>query len=133
MSRSAADRPTAYRGPWPILSHRTLAELGAGVGPAVIIEGKYREVQGQRFRITPDHLRDDPRMLQQRWDEEAGQGPRIVPDHAAQFREINAALRGPEPDEPPTVMRIAILIGGAGLIAGVVTAIAIAVRLFGGQ
>lgn len=134
MIRPASDGPTAYRGPWPILSHRTLAD----VGPAVIIEGEYREVHGQPFRITPDRFREDPRVLQQRWDEEAhGDAPRMVPDHAAQFREINAALRGPEPDRPGSAMALAMAIGcavsGALMVAGVITAIAFAVRLIGGQ
>jgi hypothetical protein len=134
MIQPASDRPTAYRGPWPILSHRTLADIGA----PVIIDGEYREVHGQRFRVTPDRLREDPRKLQAQWDEEpyAGWGVQpggIVPDHAAQFRQINEALRGPDPDEAPAMIRFALMIGGAALIAGVITAFAIAVRLIGGQ
>jgi hypothetical protein len=130
----SADRPVAYTGSWPILSHRTLAD----VGPAVIIDGEWREVHGQRFRITPDRLREDPRVLQAQWDKEPHGVDRCAPpDHAAQFREINEALRGPEPDRPGSAMALAIAIGCAGagalMIAGVITAIAIAVRLIGGQ
>lgn len=132
MNRPA--RATAYRGPYPIHTHRTLAD----VGPAVIVEGEFREVHGQRFRITPEPLREDPRVLQAHWDQEPhGVNRCVPPDHAAQFREINEALRGPEPAGSPTVIVLVYLIGsaigGAALVAGVITGFAVLARLLGGQ
>jgi hypothetical protein len=134
MSRPDPARPTAYRGPWPIHAHRTLAD----VGPAVIVDGEFREVHGQRFRITPESRREDPRALQAQWDEDPYSGfglqpGGVVPDHQAQFREINDALRGPDPDQADAIMSIAIMIGGAVMIAGVIAAFAIVIRLIGGQ
>lgn len=152
MSRASASphQPRAYRGPYPIRSHRTLADLGFGdpatLHPAVIgldlgrspdihvvqvIDAKHRVI-GQRFRSdNANPYEEDLRELQRAWDGEAGHAIR------QQFRAINAAMQPPKPDESPTVMAMAVglgcAIGGAALIGAVVFYIAFVLRLIGGQ
>lgn len=148
-----AEPARAYRGPYPIRSHRTLAELGFGdpatLRPVVIgldlgrspdihveqvvqvVEGQHRVI-GQRFRSGDGNpYEEDLRELQKRWDGEAGHAIR------QQFRAINAAMQPPKPDEPPTVVALAYglgcAIGGAALIGAVVFYIAFVMRLIGGQ
>lgn len=150
MFNPAPEPARAYRGPYPIRSHRTLADLGFGdpatLRPVVIgldlgrspdihveqvIDGKHRVI-GQRFRsgdVNP--YEEDLRELQKRWDGEAGHAIR------QQFRAINAAMQPPKPDEPPTVVALAYglgcAIGGAALIGAVVFYITFVLQLIGGQ
>lgn len=150
---AASSRPQAYRGPYPIRSHRTLADLGFGdpatLHPAVIgldlgrspdihvvqvIDAEHRVI-GQRFRsVAADQPREDPRDLQQQWDRDFVSEEWSLAD---QFRAINAAMQPQKPDEPPTVVALAYglgcAIGGAALIGAVVFYIAFVLRLIGGQ
>lgn len=157
---AAPSRPQPYRGPYPIRSHRTLAELGfgdpatlrpvvigldLGRGPDIhveqvvqVVEGQHRVI-GQRFCSGADvPPREDPRDLQRQWDAEAQESfAEALADVRAQFRAVNTAMQRPKPDQPPTVMALVIGIGsaiaGAALIAGVVSWIAIVVAVGGGQ
>ena len=152
MSRASASphQPRAYRGPYPIRSHRTLADLGFGdpatLHPAVIgldfgrspdihvvqvIDAEHRVI-GQRFSSDKANpFEEDLRELQRRWDGEAGHAIR------QQFRAVNAAMQPPNPDEPPTVIAMAgglgCAIGGAAMIGAVVFYIAFVLQLIGGQ
>lgn len=147
---AAPSRPQPYRGPYPIRSHRTLADLGFGdpatVRPVVIgldlgrspdihvvqiIYADHRVI-GQRFRSDKANpFEEDLRELQRQWDGEAGHAIR------QQFRAINAAMQPQKRDEPPSVMALAYglgcAIGGAALIGAVVFYIAFVLRLIGGQ
>lgn len=143
----------AYRGPYLIRSHRTLAELGFGepAGPRPVVigldlgrspdihveqvvqvtDGRHRVI-GQRFRsVADDQPREDPRKLQAQWDEEAREAIR------AQFLAVNDAKRRTKFDRAPSVVALAIGIGsaiaGAALIGAVVLYFAVVLRLIGGQ
>lgn len=70
--------------------------------------------------------REDPRILQAGWDVQA------MVECDAQFRAVNDALRGPEPERTPLALAVASAIGGAFLIAGVIISIAWFVRLYAG-
>lgn len=156
----APSRPQAYRGPYPIRSHRTLADLGFGdpatLRPVVIgldlgrspdihveevvqvIDGQQRII-GQRFRsVADDQPREDPRDLQQQWDAETQEALAQV---RAQFRAVNAAMQPSDGlglvrnDCPPVMAWIILLgglIGGAFLVGAVMLAMAILIRLIGG-
>lgn len=159
MTRSTA-AARAYRGPYPIRSHRTLADLGFGdpatLRPVVIgldlgrspdiqvvqvIDGQHRVI-GQRFRShADDQPCEDLRELQRQWDaeERAAEAQEAI---RAQFRAVNAAMQRPQglgllpANCPPVIawtIAIASLVGGAALVGGVMLYTALAVRLIGGQ
>ncbi len=122
----AAACPTAYRGPYPILSHRTLAD----VGPAVIIEGEYREVHGQRFRSAHQPVnRVDLRIDQDEADAAFAR---------QQVRLYRIAPRQPARPDPAMpriwalILLAASLIGGA-LLVGLVFCVMAALGLAFGQ
>lgn len=116
MSAPNPRGPSAYLGPWLILSHRTQAETG----PAVILEGEWREVQGQRFRITPYPL-DEP-AIDLRIDQDEADAA-----HAREQVHIyRVAGRQPVGDDPmmPRIWALAFwlggLFGGAMIVASVI-------------
>lgn len=84
--------------------------------------------------VEDDDPRPDLRLVQATWDVEALTQPAApdhdAPDHDAQFRAINAALLGTNPERTPLALAVASAIGGAILIAGVITGFAWFIRAY---